>query len=389
MSAPSAPKNIAVIGLGGISQSVHLPLLQRNSDRFNITALVDLSAQRGAQMAQRFGGALSFTSVQELIDAIAGGLPIDGAIIATTGSHAPDTERLIRTGVKVLSEKPLAFSRAEHDQLAALEGELGIDLGAWLRVGYMKEHDPAVQQATQLLDGKKIRAVRVEILHPADGAQLEFANLLAAPTDVAADAIKPLIQATTDTVNGAIGTADETLHKLYTNVVLGSVIHDISVLRKLVGGIGSVTLAQHWGERFPGSLHLGGQLRNHNAPWTLDWHFIDDYPEYQEIVTVHHEEGTVEFIFSVPYLLNAPTRLEITTRTAPLGVSRTTQTWPQEEAFERELRSFHDLLNGDPQAPGATLADSSDDVNVGQLMIALLARSKGVTPAQKSEISQL
>ncbi|WP_172979782.1 Gfo/Idh/MocA family protein [Agromyces agglutinans] len=369
---------LAVIGLGAISQSVHLPLIRRNADRIELTAVVDLSARRAEAIAAASGaGVAAFTSIDALLAAVdAGDLAVDGAILATSGSHAPDAGRLIGAGIRVLAEKPLAFSLDEVADLRAIADDRGIDLADWLRVGYMKEHDPATAEALRLLADVELRHVSVEVLHPADGAQLAFANLAPAPDDVPADVIAGLVAQTDATVASVIGDARHPLPKLYTNVVLGSIVHDIGLLRHLVGGIGEVDRAHQWGG-FPGSVSLGGRLAAHpDVPWSIDWHFIPAYPEYRETVTFHHERGSISLRFAVPYVLNAPTVLTVVDGDARLGSRSAESRWMQEEAFENELRAFASLVAGAPE-PGPSADASADDIAVGRRMIRALAGSLG------------
>jgi predicted dehydrogenase len=370
---------LAVIGLGAISQSVHLPLIRRNSDLVDLVAVVDLSASRAHEIAEASGtGVAAFDSVGALIEAVDGGtLRLDGAILATAGSHAPDVARLVGAGIRVLAEKPLAFSLAEVEALRAVADERGVDLADWVRVGYMKEHDPASAAAKALLAEVEIRAVSVEVLHPADGAQLAFANLAPAPSDVPPELLATLVAATDATVAAAIGTAADPLPKLYTNVVLGSIVHDIGLLRHLVGGIGTVDRARHTGPAFPGSLSLGGFLAERTeVPWSIDWHFIPRYPEYRETVTFHHETGSIALTFAVPYVLNAPTVLTVVENAEPLGSRRSETRWMQEEAFEQELRSFAALAAGHPE-PGPSVDEGAADIVVGQRMLRTLADAIG------------
>ncbi|WP_157006332.1 Gfo/Idh/MocA family protein [Agromyces laixinhei] len=379
MTGFDAPVRIAVIGLGAISQSVHLPLIRRNGHLMQLVAVVDLSAARARETAEASGaGVAAFTSVEALIDAVgAGTLRVDGAILATAGSHAPDVGRLVDAGIRVLAEKPLAFSLGEIDALRELAARRGIELADWVRVGYMKEHDPASNAAKALLAEVEVRAVSVEVLHPADGAQLAFANLSAPPSDVPPELLANLVAATDATVAAAIGPADDPLPKLYTNVVLGSIVHDTGLLRHLVGGVGTVDRARHSGPEFPGSLSLGGVLAERtDVPWSIDWHFIPRYPEYRETVTFHHETGTIALTFAVPYVLNAPTVLTVVENAEPLGVRRSETRWMQEEAFEQELRSFAALAAGHPE-PGPSVAEGAADIVVGQRMLRTLADSIG------------
>ena len=401
------PKKIALVGLGGISQSVHLPVATRLHDQVELVAVVDLSPDRVDQTRSAYGEQIrGFHTVDDLLSAVAEGFAVDGAVLATTGTHATDSARLLETGIPVLSEKPLGYSVSEHDLL--LERLGGGDHAAPLRVGYMKEYDTAYREARRLLEGKQIRAVEVEALHPADGAQLSFANLRPAPTDVDPDLLAQVVKPTDSAMRDALGRLmdvqtppDEQpgLERYYSGIIMGSVIHDIALLRYLVGGVGTVDMAQRYGPAFPGSLAFGGQLRDHHAPWFLNWHFISDYPEYQETVTVHHEQGSVELVFDVPYLLNVATKLNVVQGLPGYGVNRSTQTWPQSEAFETEWREFIALLNGaaqdSPQGPvrasehtGSGVKESRRDIEVGQEMARALAKSVGIKMDEMSEIGR-
>lgn len=381
----SARVRVAVIGLGAVSQSVHLPLLRRRGREAELVAVVDLSNERVTEGAAAHGRDVrAFTSGADLVAAHTDGTcPVDGAILATTGSHAADAARLVEAGIAVLAEKPLGYARADLEALARVPG--AVDR---VRVGYMKEYDPAVARARELLADVSLRHVSVEVLHPSDAHQLDFARLLPPPTDVDPSRLARARAELDDVVDRASGLADEELRLLYTNVVNGSIIHDVGLLRRLVGGIGTVDRARHWGTSLPGSLELTGRLAERDVPWTLGWHFIPDYPEYRETVTLNHELGTIELTFAVPYLLNAPTRLRVLERGGALGVVERVETSPQEEAFERELEAFLDLCRGMPR-PGAGIAEALEDVDVAQLMIAALAAERGLTPAAGSETAAL
>lgn len=383
--------HVAVIGLGAISQSVHLPLLRRNAESFVIAGLVDLSAARVADMADRYGVAAEFrfTSVDALIAAKQNGdVEVDAAILATTGSHAGDTLRLVRAGIRVLAEKPLAYSVAELDDLAAHAADAGIDLRDWVRVGYMKEYDEASRVAKALLAEVTLRAVSVQVMHPFDGAQLAYARLAAPAGDVSADSIRELTAATAQIVDSAVGAElPGDLRTLYTNVVLGSIVHDIGLLRMLVGGLGQVSSAEHWGPKMPGSVHARGTLARDETPWTVDWHYIDAYPDYQETVTFHHETGSIELIFGVPYVTNLPTILRVTERHPELGIRVSESRWMQQEAFENELFALAALVRGE-RPDGAGVEESVADVQVGQRIIRALAFSKGIALDPSVEAAQ-
>ena len=196
----TGPVRVALAGLGVISQAVHLPLLRRNHRLVRLTALVELSPARLARHAE-LGGVPAggrFTSVGALVEAIERGrIRVDCAILATSGSHVDDALALVRAGVRVLVEKPLALSHGELDRLQTGLERLGAEPDEWIRVGYMKEHDPAVARARALLDGLRPRHLGVEVLHPADAAQLRSARL-DPPEDDADPASRDGLAARTD-----------------------------------------------------------------------------------------------------------------------------------------------------------------------------------------------
>ena len=64
---------VALIGLGGIAQSVHLPVIQRNRAEVDLAAVVELSPSRLTTFGERYGVPQEgrFTSLDALLGAIA------------------------------------------------------------------------------------------------------------------------------------------------------------------------------------------------------------------------------------------------------------------------------------------------------------------------------
>jgi predicted dehydrogenase len=378
----TGPLHIAVVGLGGIAQSVHLPLIARRWDLFTLVAVADLSPARTATIGARYGLPLrnQYRTVEEVLSAVADGLTLDGVILATSGSHGADLRALTAAGLPVLCEKPVAVSTAEIDSIEREDCREGRGPEPRVLVGYMKEYDPATTRAREELADKQLRAVTVEVLHPADASQLHFARLLSPPTDVDRDVLAALERDTQLRVDQAIGTELSTsMRAVYTNVVLGSMVHDISLLRRLAGGISSIDSAVRWGEDMPGSVQLTGTVAS-GARLHMGWHFLPDYPDYRETLTFHHEHGSVQLVFSVPYLLNVATELVVISKAlagdAGAGEARTVLRWPQQEAFENELVAFHDMV-AKGTTPISSVLEGRADVQTGQRIVAALARHHG------------
>jgi myo-inositol 2-dehydrogenase / D-chiro-inositol 1-dehydrogenase len=361
---------LGVIGLGTVAQAVHLPLLGRHRDRFQVTAVCDLSAELSEAVSERFGlgVAARCRSAAELLD---GGL-VDAVLILTSGSHGAVAAAALERGLAVFCEKPLAYTLAEADELAAVAGRTG----APLQLGYMKLYDPAVRRAAAELasSGHRLRAVEVTVLHPSGASQLEHAGLAAPPGDVPAAAMADLLEETGRLRDQALGPAAGDLGRLYTEVLLGSVVHDLAIVRLLAGGVERVEHADAWPDGAvesvavdavcPGGVRLG-----------LRWHYLDRYPAYREEVRVHHEQGSIELVFPSPYLLHAPTVLTVTERDGDAVRERSSRSTV--EAFEQELLAFHGLVT-EGRPPAAGIAEGRADILTCQRIVRRLAAGQDV-----------
>ncbi|HWO42614.1 MAG TPA: Gfo/Idh/MocA family oxidoreductase [Candidatus Eisenbacteria bacterium] len=115
----------AVVGCGAISSISHLPAIAR-SERLRLEALVDTARERAERLAEVY----SVPFVTDDFRALEG--RVEAAVIALPNHlHAPVTIELLRRGIHVLVEKPMALSSAECDaMIAAAESS-----GAVLAVG--------------------------------------------------------------------------------------------------------------------------------------------------------------------------------------------------------------------------------------------------------------
>ncbi|GHO78338.1 oxidoreductase [Ktedonobacter sp. SOSP1-85] len=111
---------VGVIGLGGISNSVHLPGLKR-CEQAEIIALCDDNAERLKRVAQEYHVSNTFTEYERLLQHPA----VDAVVIATpTLLHAPIAHAAIAAGKHVLVEKQLGMTYAETVEMyeAAVAG---------------------------------------------------------------------------------------------------------------------------------------------------------------------------------------------------------------------------------------------------------------------------
>lgn len=314
-----------------------------------------------AAVADRYGGAPRGSLAEVLADAP------DALLLLTPGSHGADALAAAAAGIPVLCEKPLAYSLAEADALAVA--------AARLQLGYMKLYDPAVERAVAAMESRPApRSVEVTVLHPPPAPQLAHARIPAAAGDVPPDTRARLEAQTAATLDRALGEAPPQLRRLYADVALGSVVHELAVVRALVGDPVSIDRAQSWpDDRHPDSLAVDGTLRG-GGRLSIRWHYLEQVAAYREEVRVHDDLGTVELVFPSPYLLHAPT---VFSETSSVGGGEETRGFRSTaEAFERQLEAFHRFA-GEGETPYAGVAEGRADIVTCQRIAHRLAEEHG------------
>jgi predicted dehydrogenase len=390
--SPAAPERVrvAVLGLGAVAQAVHLPLLDRLDDRFSIAAIADLSPTLVASIGDRFRVPehARFVGLDDLLAADR----VDGLLVLTSGSHGSAILAGLDRGWSVFAEKPLAWTLAEADAIAA---SLAADRARKLQVGYMKLCDPAVVRALAAArgdhnedgDGQSaglgpVRSVEVTVLHPSSERQLAHARLLPPPTDAPTEILESLRAEEDRLRTVAVGGTD--VGRLYSDVVLGSIVHDLALIRAFAGDPTAIDSVDAWPTgTWPPSVAIAGRLAE-DGRFSIRWHYLPDYAAYREEVRIVYEAATIELEFPSPYLLHAPTRLRITELAG--DARRDRRYLANVEAFEEELLAFHGLVTTGRQTT-AGLREGRADIVTSQRIAARYATRIGL--AIEGEASRL
>jgi predicted dehydrogenase len=380
------PIRMGVLGLGAVAQAVHLPLMSKRPDLYELAAICDLSPGLTDAVGRRFGVEESrrFGSLEEMLDA--GGL--DAVMILSRGSHANAVLAAFERGIAVFCEKPLAFTLAEVDEMIAKQPDLGHPS---ILLAYMKQYDPAVVEAARLLEEiDDIRSIEATVLHPTGASQLAFAHVQGAPIPLPDAAMAEMDAEDRRLWTAAVGDADDGVWRAYRGSLVSSLAHDLSILRSFDSPPATVDYADIWrqssahavrdvgrdrksfGEHPPsieavGTLAAGGR-------YTLAWHYLPDFPAYRETVRVVHGRGAIELVFASPYVLHAPTELTVTTLDGDAERRSTRRSIT--EAFEVQLEAFHAMIR-DGVPPKSGLEDGRADILDCQRILAEYAFRTG------------
>lgn len=276
---------IGFVGAGGMGQCAHLKNYA-SLEQCEVVALAEIRQSLRNKVAARYGIPRLYPShiemlANEELDGIVASQPFD-----RHGVLVPD---LLKAGVPVFTEKPLAASLQEGEKIAAVVRESG----TWHMVGYHKRSDPATMLVKQEIDRLKIsgdlgRMTYVRILMPAgDWVANGFNDLIrdASPyPDLERDPPPPDM--------------DESTYKKYMAFV-NYYIHQVNLMRHLLGESYSVTYADPSGVLLAGKSASGIACIIEMSPYqtSLDW---------QESALVCFEHGTIQLDLPAPMAVNRP-----------------------------------------------------------------------------------
>lgn len=361
---------IGVVGAGAVATSVHMPILTRRSDLFHVRAVADYNAEAATHLAARFGIPEDgrFSSAYEMISS---GM-IDSIAIINSGSHCNLVVAALEAGLNVFCEKPLAYTKNEMNLIeAALKNSRG-----HLMIGYMKTYDPAVVRAREEIGTNRPRTVDVLVLHPSGESQLATSEISVKAFRPSPDLVAGFVKEAHDIAVQALGeSAAKAFGDEYGDIILGSIIHELSVLRSLDIRIAEIDFVDRWPRNERSESFVIHGHTDDGVRVTIRWFYLDGYPMYQEEIRwVSANEGH-HIIFPSPYILRVPTKLISTRR---IGLAHDVSSFESyEPSFEIELAAFHNLaLTGyqltDPIAAGL------EDLAISQMIAKKICETEGI-----------
>jgi len=354
---------VGVIGCGGIAQMMHLPFLAKHDRLFEMASLCDLSPRVLAALGERYGvpPEQRFQQYEDLL-----AQDLDAVLVTSGGDHTPQVTAALSAGKHVFVEKPLCYTLADTDAMAALASEKNLAL----MVGYMKRFDPGYRHAQERIAAMgELRYAQINTLHPEEDDFLSIHGLIPA-SDVPADALEAARAHELGKLRQAVGHIPAYLQAEYSDVLLGSMVHDINAMRGLLGEPERVLFAEHW----PAGEKPGGITATIQYPGTLrvvyTWIFLPGLRDYFQEIALMSASSRVRIQFPSPYLRNFPTPVIVQHMQAGAAVEERVIV-SYEEAFEQELLAFHDCaVTGAPPLTGA--ADARADMLVLQQILAAL-----------------
>ena len=334
---------VGIIGAGGIAQIEHVPNLLRLKHQFEILGVYDPSATVRAFIAKEYG-----LTTFESIDAIMA-LALDAVVIASPDPlHHEQILAAFARGFHVFCEKPLCYSTADIDEVAAARDKAG----KVLQVGYMKRFDPSYEAALARMPGtaKTLRYIAIEVNDP-DAWPFIRHHAWCRGEDVPASLIAATKEKQRQQITRAVKVPlDAMSYRGFAGAYCSSLVHDVNAVHGLLDGLGIPA-----GEIVGAQLFAGGdggqgavRLLGGQAMWNMVHLTVPGLAEYRERITLFFDDASLELEFPSPYLNHQSTRLTIKTSDGHVLHNVDIRTG-YEEAFVEELKGFWSaIVEGTP-----------------------------------------
>ncbi len=356
---------VGVVGCGLVAQVMHLHYLRELRDRFEIAAICDLSPTVLERVGQAYGVERRFTDWRQLLAE-----PLDAVMVLTSGSHAPIAIAAAEAHRHVFIEKPIALSEAEGEEIVGA----GRKAGVHLMVGYMKRYDPAVERMQEELSSlRDLRGVITTTLESPLRPYVSHYPVVTG-TDVDPAALNALQADDDHRVGRAIPTKDPAVRRVYRRFLLDSMVHDLNLVRGLLGEPDRLEYARLAEEGVVAVFAFG------KVPCTMHWvNLLDGVARYRQEFGFFGPQRRATLVFPSPFLRSMPTqlRLEGGAGDGPRAW-QTVETVSYEEAFKRELVEFYQCIDADRE-PRTTAADGVRDVALCQAMVTVSLNGTGMT----------
>jgi predicted dehydrogenase len=372
----AVPIRLGIVGLGAIAQIAHLPALASLGALFEIRHLCDLSSALLAAVSARLPGEPRCST---RVEAVLADPEVEAVLILTPSAHGPETLAAVTAGKHVFAEKPLCITVAELNEIE----RMAASTSRVVQVGYMKTHEPMVEAARReypRLDDPRL--VRVTVLHPAEALQQAHHALLRFD-DVPYGQLEPLLSYEMEAARSALGDLPEPFLRLYREVALGSLVHQASLVRFIIGRpLGDVARVTAWPFApevpfsAPPSLSVDAELYG-DVRLRLDWLWLPSYLDYVEELEIFGLTGSLRLRLAPPYVPAARARLWL--EQVDGGGRHTTElrSAGRHSAFRRELEHFHRAIR---EGILSDLSGVREDLRFLQAIVARLALGSGRTP---------
>ena len=332
---------IGWVGAGFIGQVAHLSNYMEIPDA-DVVALAELRPKLGAMVCERYSIRRYYANHKEILED-----PEIEAVVAVVRRHhtAPIALDILKSGRHLFTEKPMAQTLQQADQLASLAQ----DRDLCYAVGFMRRHDQGVQIARRMLaefrNTNELGSILFARFYLSAGG--DYCNIDGHIDSDEPKPTQPILPIAPDWV-------PERLHLEYEHF-LNVCSHDLNLIRFLFGQRPTVKHVEY-------RRNSGNVIVMDFGEFTGVFEWTDtNQNRWEEGVDIYFERGRVHLSLPPAFLRNQPARVEVYKDNGkkPGQLFSPTPDWTwsfrrQDEAFVKDVK-----LGQQPIASGL---DSVEDM---------------------------
>lgn len=355
---------LGVIGLGEVSQLMHLPILQDLTEQYTVTAVSDVSPTLVEFIQKKYHIKEGFLDAVELIEKG----DIDAVLILSPDQyHGEYAARALKAGKHVFVEKPVTLCSDELKDLIELKKQYN-DLT--VMVGYMRRYAGPFLKAKEILenDKKATEYLRFRDIILEGPFFIGQTRPIFYPADVPKHVIEEGNQRRRAHLDRAIGTAATDEQRTTYQMMTGLGCHSFSAVRELFGmpkKIHSVTTAAK-GEQVVIVMEFDGFLA------TYELINNQEVVQFDAAIEIFQRNRKVHIKYETPYIRYQPASVQVTESTQT--DTKTTNYGPDfTDAFQTELNLFAECIEKGIR-PKTVLEDAVDDLKLFEEIIKVMGQ---------------
>lgn len=359
---------VGVIGLGEVSQCMHLPILQDMCDRYEIKAISDVSPsllrfiQKKYHIDEAYPDALEMIAKAD-IDAV--------FVLSPDQYHGMYASAALKAGKHVFIEKPATLCLEELEELIELAKQHPDQI---VMVGYMRRFAGPYLKAEEILREKPMKTEYLRFRDIILEAPFFIGQTKPVfyPNDVPEEAIREGNIRRREQLDRAIGSdATDSMRTTY-QMMTGLGCHSFAAVRELFGvpeKIHSVTTASN-GEHVVIVMEFKGGFLG-----TYELVNNQSIVQFDAAIEIFQKTRKLLIKYETPYLRYQPAYVDVIESTDT--DTKTTTYGPDfHDAFHTELKTFADCIETGKQ-PKTYIMDAAADLKLFREIMRVMREQNG------------
>lgn len=353
---------VGLIGLGEVAQIIHLPILENLSDRYEISALCDISPTLLELLGKKHRVANLYTDFK----ALCAQPDLDAVFVLNSDEyHAECAIHALKNGKYVLIEKPMTLNQADADAMIQARDEAGVQV----MVGYMRRYAPAFTEALEEIKSLgDIQYAKIRDIIGQNRLIIEQSSTVHRFSDIPKELMDDRWARRSAMIKEAIGDVPQDVYNAY-GLLAGLNSHDLSAMRELLGMPKRVVSAAQWngGGYITAILEFDG----FHALFETG---VDDQRRFDASIEVFGKTKQMTIKYDTPYIRHFPTTLDVK-ETIGDAYHEYVKRPTLKDPYTVELEYFYDVVTQN-LTPKTTPEDYKYDLEIFKMIADALLKSE-------------